>query len=548
MIARYQGMYLVRFGLCHWHLHVHLGDAINLGQEVHQKLGWQAMCTLRRGWAEEYGSSMHAEMSKWRLMQLSLSSQINCHIQMLRLLSTRGENDLSHAAAAYILSHVALVICKKQLTNALRPLGVILYLLHLVKTLTCADMTHYLEMQAFNSALTCCYAAIFMDAYLSIPMGICVSLADAVMFEVLGGEFTRSALWTRLLILVVYVMIPACAEETARRLIQTSQDATRMLASFRRIIKGSSDGDLLLDSDFKILDEAKCLQHLTGDLGRSFEGASFLSMLSGPGATRDFVQFADHSDDELAQSGSAPACHRIHLFNAFGVPVGVDVCHVRVPNLFGATKPYHLLVFKEDPEPREGPSAERNPAAGSIASSVEPQTAASQAECSESSLASITLLLDGMSEHFDILEAHIKFKHQTEDTSDTFHCVPNLQGLTRPQDWEDIYQQLSQFIWGCYSVRTTPEPIPMHPMLLRLGPSYVHATEAQLSLASELFGPSRTHPLRPLRLSLCLSGFGGKEFQELHGPVSVAFDRVQDSGSSREPSPFPGSSCSSENV
>ena len=43
-------------------------------------------------------------------------------------------------------------------------------------------------------------------------------------------------------------MIPAGAQIAAERLIQSSEDATSMLSSFRRVMRGNSDGDLLLDS------------------------------------------------------------------------------------------------------------------------------------------------------------------------------------------------------------------------------------------------------------------------------------------------------------
>ena len=229
-------------------------------------------------------------------------------------------------------------------------------------------------------------------------------------------------------------------------------------------------------------------------------GKSFLSMLP---RREDFLHFVERSmqSDEESSSHRAPPCYRVHLQNTSGRSVALDVLHVKVPKLFGAKEPYHLLVLKEDVEPRECPG-QTEEASRSIESSGERLES-----CEE--LVEVKLLLDGMSEHFDILEAQMKFKRPFE--AETWSQMPHLQNFTRPQDWKSIYRQLSQFIWTCYSTRTAPDPCRMAPVSFRpqLLPAsapapaaeFLRAWQSEVSLASELFSTEGT---QPLRLFLCL--------------------------------------------
>ena len=51
---------------------------------------------------------------------------------------------------------------------------------------------------------------------------------------------------------------------------------------------------------------------------------------------------------------------RISLNAAANIRVGADLYHVPVPGLFGASEPYHLIAFKEDPDSRPPPEALEN--------------------------------------------------------------------------------------------------------------------------------------------------------------------------------------------
>ena len=62
-------------------------------------------------------------------------------------------------------------------------------------------------MQAFNSALTCCFAVIFLDMRVSIPMGIVVSLADLANFEALGGKVTSLGIQIRFFGLLKVIVV-----------------------------------------------------------------------------------------------------------------------------------------------------------------------------------------------------------------------------------------------------------------------------------------------------------------------------------------------------
>eukprot|EP00913_Durusdinium_trenchii_P006507 g6115.t1 len=141
----------------------------------------------------------------------------------------------------------------------------------------CFDMAHYQINQAYVVGKTCLMAALFVDMWVAIPLGFIVAAMDCRVFITVGGLLEENEVFSRLTILILYILIPTVAEMTARRFIQGLLDANLMVAGFRRMLKGISDGDFLTDGDFRIHSEAKCLENLLAS--KDFTGKSFLSLL-----------------------------------------------------------------------------------------------------------------------------------------------------------------------------------------------------------------------------------------------------------------------------
>ncbi|CAL1168547.1 unnamed protein product, partial [Cladocopium goreaui] len=433
----------------------------------------------------------------------------------------------------------------------------------------CFDMQQYHANQAYVVGKTCLMATLFVDMWVAIPMGIFISFLDARLFISHGGDLVDN----EVAVLILYIFIPTVAELTARRFIQGLLDAHLMVAGFRKMLKGISDGEFLTDSNFNIHGDAKCLENLLA-LNAELTGTSFLSWLWDDKEQHAFQQFVWTDKEEE----SAPGCLRIHLRNSKGQSVALDACHVKVPDLFGAVQ-YHLIALKEDPEQviEDRPDAQ-------VAGSLPPQLLTSDqrsnraaASSSEGSLCSscivdsmkelsasrhfwrftgreMTFLLDGSSEHFDMLEAHLRFNRVTDDLTS---AMPHLRKFARPVDWgwlsndpwptlAELGRDIAQYIWTGFSQTSVPGPISVGPMFFRMpydSSRYLLAKHAQLSLASPLFvhgnsemdqegdgidgqaGQASSSP-RPIRLYLHLKNFAPGELPHRSNLSGIGEQRV----------------------
>ena len=125
----------------------------------------------------------------------------------------------------------------------------------------------------------------FMDKSVKIPFDILSAAADVGIYIILFEVHNSTLIFFILLSAFSFTLTNICAscvlELWVRARIEASletADAEALVSSFRRMLRGVSDGEVLLDNDFKICGESQCLQHLIMTTV-SMAGKSFASLL-----------------------------------------------------------------------------------------------------------------------------------------------------------------------------------------------------------------------------------------------------------------------------
>ena len=147
-------------------------------------------------------------------------------------------------------------------------------------------------------------------------------------------------------------VVPFLLEFTLRECISASfqsKDSDSLISGFRQMLKGICDGELLVDSKFRISGSAPCLQRLLASK-EEFAGRSFRELIDGKEAQEKFDGFLlpavqeDDMKDDRSNEG-APRCLRVPLKAPSGQVVPVDVFHVTLPRfLYGEKATYHLQL------------------------------------------------------------------------------------------------------------------------------------------------------------------------------------------------------------
>eukprot|EP00913_Durusdinium_trenchii_P031953 g29926.t1 len=406
-----------------------------------------------------------SELYNLRFLNLDLASRIAAQGQIIWM--CYAAKQLIHQPNPAYVVEILCISCfymitiyvtwgvEKRKRSAVRPAAISAYLVLLFKIWTCPNLEHYAVSQMHNMALAFTMATVFVDTWLTIPLGVCVFGLDAWTFSSMGGEMSLGPMSRYLYALLLYVIVACCAEHTGRRFIQKLLDANSMVEGFRRMLTAISDGDVLIDSHF----------HIHGEPQSFLNIPKSMSIL-----LQEFVKFVEKSS-QADSCQSAPPCVRIHLRSKYGASRGLDVCHVLVQDLFGSVEPYHLIVFKEDPEQREDPSASADSipeellkprvvprsiteASDARREGVGGEGAGIQFGRTFQELAEMSFVLDGSTEQFDILQAKLNFERRTRKpdawrarapgscgegallwgSGDVHSRMPHLQKFARPVD------------------------------------------------------------------------------------------------------------------
>lgn len=230
-----------------------------------------------------------------------------------------------------------------------------------------------------------------------------------------------------------------------------SKDSDSLIHGFRRMLKGIADGELLLDSGFRICGSAVCLQRLL-ETGEDFAGRSLEELIDGEEARTKFRRSLTPQNAGSTQTlQTAPPCLRVPLKAPSGRVVSVDVCHVPLPNLYGTKTVHYLLSLTEDLDPRVPPMELQEDSQQSRFKDQEGEVRSAQSAASSEThvegydeLAEMTLLLNLSSELVDIEEAHLRFQRRTNEAEFRLG-MPTLKRFARPLDWENLNGYLRHY-------------------------------------------------------------------------------------------------------
>ena len=298
---------------------------------------------------------------------------------------------------------------------------------------------------------------VFLQPKITIPFQILYTLVESMAyFYISSNDMGAWCAWQGFA-LVEIVAASLFIDRTVRARIQAhlhAEDAETLVSSFRKLLRGVCDGEVLLDDRCRVKEESSCLKHLIlTDV--SLKGKAFEDLLADEqGRFREFITASTVTQAHPTH----PVGLRVSLRDSAGIRVGADIYHVPVPG--HSHEPYHLLAFKEDSESRLQPDADTvdqfiytgaslhqpdGPAGGSTFAMSSIQSSVEYERCPE--LSHATLLLDMHTELQDVLEMHLKFQRTEE--SDVFSALqttmPSVRKLLRPDDWPKFGPKVADF-------------------------------------------------------------------------------------------------------
>ncbi|CAK9100703.1 Putative GTP cyclohydrolase URC1 [Durusdinium trenchii] len=421
------------------------------------------------------------------------------------------ELDNIFVAACCILSYVQhLMVAQEWLSMSPQRLKLVAVLHHsaglLLRIMTgiSASPMKFAVMHGFNIAVRFMLVFTFLDPWVSIPFQVLYTLADVFEYVLLfegtseqAGSLWYSQFFICLLSIAASILIDSVLRARIYALLDTA-DAESLVSSFRRVLRGVCDGEVLLDSHMNVAKESECLKHLILT-NVSLTGSSFLDLLDGE--QHRFKAFIDSSmaspepKDSLKRTDTPPANGlRVSLRGSEGVRVAADLYHVPVPGLFGAKEPFHLIAFKEDldsrthPEAAEGavPDALQLSGGGCAANAsrdpIGQQTDTASIRSASTSRSSsapaafldlqeMFLLVDVDTELQDVQQVELNFKRQEEplDVPSGLHSgMPSLRKLVKPMDWEKVRSKVSKFVEKSMRGDVEVQGKSMNPMTVQL--------------------------------------------------------------------------------
>ena len=323
-----------------------------------------------------------------------------------------------------------------------------------------------------KTLLTAQFAAVvcFVDSRVHVPGQLMMFLAETGRYFTLNNwdsaalEFVAAQFVTSMLIIAASVV----HEHTLRERLSAQfrhVDAESMISSFRTLLRGVCDAEILLDEQLRIHDAGAGLDRLLSTSG-NWEGRDFEDILVQD--ANEKTRFHSFISTETHLGPGAPPCLRVSL-QPHG-RLGVDLFHAAVPHLHGCEGAYHLLAMKLDaecfmePEARESPAILPMPEIRRLRSHQphHRSSRASRSACSDCSMGSLLqsspnlkemmLLVDAKDQH-EVLQVHLSYmdrKHNKRRSSDdspksSRQAVPTLRALVRPTDWGTVCRQVEKY-------------------------------------------------------------------------------------------------------
>jgi len=469
---------------------------------------------------EEHADEEYAQMLT-RSWKISCSYLVHLHALFTVVTIHEFLNAMDLHSAMFllwiVLAYVDLIITvRTEMTPArARLLCVLLYCCLLACVLACGldtDEERFLLMTDSLKVSQMMIAIVYPDRNVVAGFGVCFAVAYTVITASVVGV---PALNTWFLIqqsyqMVLCLLLAGLNEKINRDRIEASfrsQDSCSLVLAFRRMLKGVSDGELVLDSGFKIKGDCSCLQRLL-ETSQDFAGRALADLLVD---NENAVTTLDAFLTQSRGSGDMPHCLRVAL-KWDQCEISVDLFHVALPQLTGTT---HLLAIKQDADVVSKMHEEALPSSmprsllgkfGNAGAPSVSSTSNSRSEGTESfeELSQMTLLLDASTDMIDVKEAYLRFTRQQD--KDKFGMgMPSLQKFVRPLDWHGVSRTVRNFSSRCK--KEVPEPQEVPPLMLRIpggSRQYIHAHSGFISS----FFPGPRPKGKAALLHLTLQDFG----------------------------------------
>ena len=335
-------------------------------------------------------------------------------------------------------------------------------------------------------------SVVFIDVMATFP----VYLGGAMVltckkYELLGFELLTPMMICSSLIghLCAAIMI-AVVVHTIQCNIQEkieSQDASSLLMGFQNVLKGVSDGNVVLDrNNFTLVHDTSSLEQLLKS-DKKLADTNFLDLFLDTESRQSFRKFLNTESAPNSIRGTMPRCFRVCLQGSHG-HVSADIFCTGLPN-YGSGNERCLIVLKEDAEHfllPPGPPVENTlPITLGTGTAHSHSRASSISEMLEAveELVQMSMLVSHVNKSFDIEEVTLSFDRSHCKSPDASE-MPTLRKLIRIQDWDRVEQMFQ---------RVCRMPVGQHhilaqPLVLRIpGTSrrYIRATNTSIALEEQ---------------------------------------------------------------
>ncbi|CAL1129572.1 unnamed protein product [Cladocopium goreaui] len=406
----------------------------------------------------------------------------------------------------------------------------LLVLLHYVQ---CGAFVYGLPSDCEHAILTSALVLTirFTISLLSADIGTAVPAQALFMMHEIWIAWKRdpstatTVFWYQLIASSAILAVSGLVEFSTRSRIAMLLNSESMVVSFRQMLRGLCDGELLLDGNLRVVGKVECLRRLlmTSD---DFSNQSFEELLVEEERPR-FLRFMFENLESTMTGAddnklmSAPPCLRVSLKGA-GHRIGVDLFHVKMPPLFGQ-ETYHLVALREDSDFRQAAEAfaeaapdstpalpqieEKGTKTAGVGSSVA-RSDRSVPQVSSNSLIQIcpelqemTLLVDASTPLLDVEQAHLSFVRR----GDEFDCsMPSLRRIVRPTDWGTVRSDLREFALTAGSMQSAAQQKDVLKTKLRLQDDAKRCVEARDVQVSAFSPPASAGGSEPMLRKLCL--------------------------------------------
>lgn len=299
---------------------------------------------------------------------------------------------------------------------------------------------------AVQTAARFANACLFVDIKTNIPVELGLTLLQVRAAWLHDPNSLYPTLLVNSCVSVMILSVSCLLEISVRSRIAMLLDSESMVSSFRTMLRGVCDGEVLLDSNFNVSGKADCLKTLLMTR-HDFNGQKFEQLL----AAEEQDPFHSFMSEPSHPDTAAPPCLRVSLTRG-KVRVGVDLFHVKVPHLFG--KAHHLVAFREDSESRLQQEVEPGGVVPTLPLDASPRrarSARSNSSCGSQATAllqickelqEMTLMIDANTQLLDVEQAHLSFLRESQDGDAS---MPSLRRLVQPTDWGSVRDELTEF-------------------------------------------------------------------------------------------------------